>query len=180
VLLPLLLAQSMHFEWRDWSADRQRTSYEVAYAPAWFRPIGSADPGWARGSEIAVGARTVTRTGPFLFSLSVRPTLRILDAQSYVLSFVQTVAVGLALGPLEPDVGGGLSTLTVDSIHGQWSAELLSPRAAAGAWIHMGRFRLGVHAYGEYLWRWFGNDSYLLRGISIELGVERQPPPPGR
>jgi hypothetical protein len=175
-VLALLLAQSMHWEYADWSTDRQRTSYEVAYAPVWFRPIGSADPGWARGSEIALGARTVTRAAPFLFSLSTRPALRILDGQSYALSFVQTVSVGLGLGPLEPDVGGGFSTITVDSIHGQWSAELLSPRAAAGAWIHFGSFRLGAHVYGEYLWRWFGNDSYLLRGVSIELGLEAQRP----
>jgi|SRR5579884_1360109 len=175
----LLLAQGVHFDWQAWSAERQRTSYEAEYAPVWSRPIGSTDPSWAQGSEIAVGARSITRTPPFLFSLSVRPTLRILDSRAFALSFVQTVSVGLALGPLEPDVGGGFSMATLDAIHGQWSAELLSPRAAAGAWIHIGSFRLGAHAYGEYLWRWFGNDSWLARGVAIELGYERAVAQPG-
>jgi hypothetical protein len=138
--------------------------------------MGSSDPTGARGSELAVGVRSVTYALPFLLSLSQRPTLRILDGQSFALSMVQTVSVALSLGPLEPDVGGGFSTITVDVIHGHWSAELLSPRASTGLWLHFGSFRLGAHAYGELLWRWFGNDSYLLRGIAFELGAEPHPP----
>lgn len=192
-MLPLVLAQvaapapappppappdrAWHWELKAWSPERQHTSYELEYAPVWYRPVGSSEPSTARGSELAVGVRTVTRTLPFLLSLSMRPTLRILDSQSYALSVVQAVSVGLALGPLEPDVGGGLSTITVDVIRGHWSAELFSPRATAGLWLHFGSFRVGAHAYGEVLWRWFGNDSYLLRGVAFELGAEPWPRP---
>jgi hypothetical protein len=99
------------------------------------------------------------------------PSLRILDSKSYALSIVQTVRVGLELGPVEPEVGGGFSTFTVDAFHGDFSFEMLSPRASAAVWLHFGGLRLGVEAYGEYLWRWLGDSNYLLRGLEFEVSL---------
>jgi hypothetical protein len=168
--------RAWHWDRRAWLLPHQRTSFELEYAPVWFRAMGSSEATWDRGSEFAVGSRSITHALPFLLSLSSRPSLRVLDSKSFALSMVQTVSVALAVGPLEPEVGGGFSTITADIIHGHLSAELLSPRAAAGLWLHVGRLRLGAHAYGEVLWRWFGNDSYLLRGVAIELGMEGERP----
>jgi hypothetical protein len=165
--------RAWHWEWQAWRRGHDHMSYEVEYAPVWYRPMNSAEPSWARGSEIALGSRSITHALPFLLSLSSRPSLRILDSQSFALSLVQTVSVSLTLGPLEPEVAGGFSVITGDIMHGHISAELLSPRAAAGLWLHFGRLRLGSHAYGEVLWRWFGNESFLLRGIAFELGLEK-------
>ncbi len=159
-----------------WSPERQHTTYELHYAPVWYRPIVSASPDWSFGSEVGLGARVSAHVLPFLLTYSTEPALRILDSKSYALSILQRLHVALALGPLEPEVGGGVSTITVDVIHGTGSAELLSPRAEAGLWLHAGSFRVGAHAYGEYLWRWFGNTDYLLRGVTIDLGFEARAP----
>jgi hypothetical protein len=184
-VLPILLAQlaqspavpppqaAWHRDYGAWSPRRQRIAYELEYAPIWSRPVGSGDPEWTRGSELAAGERIITHASPFLLSLTTRGAFRILDGQSYALSLLQTLAVSVALGPLEPDVGGGFSVFTVDAVHGHWSAEALSPRAVAGLWLHFGPFRVGAHAFGEVLWRWWGNDSYLVRGVGIEIGGEQ-------
>jgi hypothetical protein len=164
--------RAWHWDRRAWLSRHQRTSFELEYAPASFRAAGSTRASWDHGSEVAFGSRSITHASPFLLSLSTRPTLRVLDAQSFALSMVQTVSVALSLGPLEPEVGGGFATITADIVHGHISAELLSPRAIAGLWLHLGRLRVGAHAYGEVLWRWFGNDSYFFRGVAIEVGVE--------
>jgi len=159
-----------------WQPEHQRSVLELHYAPVWYRPIGSARPDWSQGSEIGLGVRSTTYVLPFLLTYSNEPALRILDSKSYALSLLQRVYVAMALGPFEPEVGGGLSTVTVDVFHAHWSAEMFSPRAEAGLWVHLGPVRVGAHAYGEYLWRWFGNTDYLLRGVSIDLGFEQRPP----
>jgi hypothetical protein len=155
-----------------WTPERQHTSFEVHYAPVWYRGIGSADPHWPLGFEVGFGSRVTTRVLPLLVSWSVEPALRVLDSKSFALSILQRVFVGLAVGPFEPEVGAGLSMLTVDVFHANFSVELASPRAELGFAVHFGRLRLGAHAYGEFLWRWLGDRDYLLRGVAIELGVE--------
>jgi hypothetical protein len=159
-----------------WTPERQRTSLELHFAPVWYRGIGMAGAAWPRGFELGFGVRATTRASPFLLALSSGPVLRVLDSQSFALSFLQRVFVGVALGPFQPEVGGGLSMISVDVFHGNYSAELASPRAEAGFWLQVGTLRVGAHMYGEYLWRWLGDRSYLLRGVAIELGVE--PPRP--
>jgi hypothetical protein len=154
-----------------WSPERQEASFELHYALVDYRPIGSAAARWSRGSEFGFGTRSTTLALPFRLTWTSDPTLRVLDSKSFALSIVQTVRVGLALGPVEPEVGGGFSTLTADVFHGDFSFEMLSPRAVAGLWIHLGNLRLGVEAYGEYLWRWLGDTNYLLRGVAFELSI---------
>jgi hypothetical protein len=129
---------------------------------------------WTKGFELGVGARVTTVALPFLLSVSLEPYLRVLDSKSYAASMLQRVDVGLKLGPVVPEVGGGLSTITVDVVHGHWSAQLLSPRAEAGLFLHLGTLRIGAHAYGEYLWRWWGNTSFLVRGFDFVLGFDNK------
>jgi hypothetical protein len=155
-----------------WTPERQQTRYEFQYAPVWYRPTGSADPRWPMGSEFGFGVRTTTRVLPFLVSWSSEPVLRVLDSKSFAFSIVQRVFAGVAIGPIEPEVGGGLSMFTVDVFHANFSAELFSPRAEAGFWVHVSKLRLGAHAYAEYLWRWFGDRNYLMRGVAFEVSIE--------
>ena len=154
-----------------WSPERQESAFELHYALVDYRPVGSSVARWSRGSELAFGSRSTARVLPFRLTWTSDPTLRILDAKSYALSFVQTVRVGLALGPVEPEVGGGLSTFTVDAFHGDFSFEMFSPRASAAVWLHFGGLRLGVEAYAEYLWRWLGDSNYMLRGLEVEMSL---------
>jgi hypothetical protein len=37
--------------------------------------------------------------------------------------------------------------------------------------IRAGRARFELIAYGQYLWRWFG-ESYLVRGVSLGLQID--------
>jgi len=161
-----------HWDMGAWTPERQQISHEFHYAPVWYRPIGSADPRWPLGFEVGFGTRATTRVLPFLLSWSSEPALRVLDSKSFALSVVQRLYAGVALGPFEPEVGGGLSLVTVDVFHANFSAEMFSPRAEAGFWLHFRSVRVGAHAYAEYLWRWFGSRDYLLRGVAIEVALE--------
>ncbi len=159
-----------------WSPERQDRRFELHFAPVWYRGIGNRDARWPLGFEIGFGSRSVARVRPFLLSWSSEPAFRALDSKSFALSILQRVFAGVELGPIEPEVGGGVSMLTLDVFHANYSIEMASPRAEAGAWLHIGALRLGAHAYGELLWRWFGDRDYLLRGVAFEVGIAPSTP----
>jgi hypothetical protein len=96
------------------------------------------------------------------------------DALSLSLSRYQLEA-GLQLGPLEPMVRVGFTTLHLDIGHG-FSLGLFSPRVGAGVWLKLGKARLGASAFAEYFWRWLGDDSAWVRGLSFELQLETPVP----
>jgi hypothetical protein len=169
-----------HWDMTTWMPEHQHASLELHYAPVWYRGIRSADPHWPAGFEVGFGARATTRALPFLLSWSSEPALRILDSKSFALSILQRVFAAVALGPFEPELGAGLSLITVDVFHANFSAELASPRAEVGFWMHFRSLRVGAHAYAEYLWRWLGDRDYLLRGVAIELAVESSSGAPRR
>ena len=155
--------------------------------PGYFREGWEVqiDHFWARQSEaqerrpgfgIAVGSATHRVPTPgFLFG-SQQLALRVLDSQSYSLSLSRhLVRGGLVTGPFEASAGFGFSTITVDVIHGAWSAGLLSPLATAGFGLRFGATRLCVSAYSEYLWRWT-QDDFWVRGLSLSLGIDLERP----
>ena len=158
---------------RAWEPQHQHHTLELHGAPLFWRRVGSADPQTLQGWEGGFGAGTLVRVRPFVLQATTGLTLRAYDSASYAVSFLQELSAGLALGPLEPGLRAGLSMVTVDAFHGNWSAELFSPRIAAGTWLRLGRIGLGVHAFGEYLWRWFGNGSVIDHGVVFTLALER-------
>jgi len=162
-----------HVDWRIWEPEHQHGTLELHGGPLFWRRVGSeraqSDHGWV-GS---VGGSTLVRVRPFVMFQTNSLMLRVFDSASYAVSFVQELSAGLVLGPLEPDVRAGFAVVTLDAFHGNWSAELFSPRVAAGAWLRVGRLGIGVHAFGEYLWRWFGDGSVLERGVLFSLSIER-------
>jgi hypothetical protein len=51
---------------------------------------------------------------------------------------------------------------------------MFTPRVTTGLDIRLGRrVEVGVGAYAEYFWRWFG-PSALVRGVSLEVRIERR------
>jgi hypothetical protein len=156
----------------------QRTatfSLQLDVGPIWYRPTSDVDTAdWSadyqRGTgEIAAGPVISTPAHPFYLAGVQKTLLRMLDSKSFAWSVLtHELATGAALGPIEPEVRLGFSLLTVDAMYGDWSFELLSPRVALGMGIHLGKIRVDMKGYTEYLWRWFGPDV-LVRGITLGL-----------
>jgi hypothetical protein len=161
-----------HLDMVLWRPERQHHALELSAGPLSWRRVGSADATDHHGLEVGVGTLTTVRPRPFVIAWGSGLTLRGLDWASFALSYVQFVSVALTLGPIEPDVRAAFSIATLDVFHGNWSAELFSPRASAGAWLRLGRLRVGAHAFSEYLWRWLGDGDVFVRGalVSLEFG----------
>lgn len=158
--------------------DTRRTvsAAELDIGPVWYRSRDTND-NFERGTgEIAFGTITTTPWKPFYLAGSPQTLLRVLDSKSFAWSvLIHQIAVGMEIGPLRPEVRFGASLLTIDVFHGEWSAELLSPRVGLGLGFSVGKIRLDIQAHSEYLWRWFGPD-YHIRGVT--LGVRYDLPKP--
>jgi hypothetical protein len=162
-----------HVTWSIWEDQHEHHPLELNAGPIFWRKRGDRATSLTQGFEGSVGTSTLVRVRPFVMFATTELTLRALDSSSYALSYMQSLSAGLVLGPVEPDLRASLSMVTVDVLRGNWSAELLSPRVAAGVWLHIGRLGLGAHAFGEYLWRWLGNGDVIDRGFVFELSFER-------
>jgi hypothetical protein len=158
---------------RVWEPQNQHHPLELHGGPLYWRRVGSSSAQTQQGWEGGFGSGTLVRVRPFVLMATTSLLLRGFDSASYAVSFVQDLSAGLSIGPLEPDIRAGLSMLTVDAFHGNWSAELFSPRIAAGGWLRFGRLGLGAHVFGEYLWRWLGDGNVLDRGLVFSLSLER-------
>jgi hypothetical protein len=167
-----------------WAAKRQFYGTELHVAPMWSRRVGGSDVDAAQGWEFGYGSTSgIRQHGLFLTGITA-VVFRVFDAKSFAFTLdTHSVAVGAMIGPLEPEVRAGFSFLSVDVFHGDWSVELLSPRASAGFDLRITKaFRLGAQAYTEFFWRWFG-PSYRVEGVSLAIRVENlassmAPPPP--
>jgi hypothetical protein len=153
-------------------------AFELEIGPVWARKKNSDDPFQRGTGELTLGTRTSTPASRHFYMSGLLQTgLRVFNASSAAWSItVHSIAGGLTVGPLEGEVRFGFSTLTVDVFKGQWSAELLSPRAAASIGLHFGPVHVAFDAHSEYLWRWFG-PNYLVRGLGIGLRFDTGHPP---
>jgi hypothetical protein len=124
---------------------------------------------WSPGVlELLLGQEIHTHRFPF-YVLSTRgSSIRVYDDKSFGLAFIQDVGGGVAIGPLEPEWHIGAHLVELDVFHGNYNASVVSPRASFELGIRAGRARFELIAYGQYLWRWFG-ESYLVRGVSLGL-----------
>jgi hypothetical protein len=158
---------------------KSRAFYVLDLGPIWARKVDDRRAGEDRQNEergtgeIAFGMAILNEgSKPFVLSGVQRTLLRVIDSKSFSWSlFVQDLGGGVRLGPLQPEVRIALSTLTIDAFHGEWSAQIFSPRVTAGIGIELGKFRLDMKAHSEYLWRWFGPD-YLAHGVTLGLRLE--------
>ena len=138
-----------------------------------FRPLPEARE--SLGYSLAFGEAITTLRGPFAAGLLQETELRLVprDALSLNLRRYQCEA-GLRLGPLEPLVRVGFTLAHLDIGHGV-SFGMFSPRVGLGLWWKLPHSRVGVSAFTEYFWRWVGNDSAFVHGLTLELAPDAGP-----
>jgi hypothetical protein len=127
------------------------------------------------GYSFAVGEGLTTARGALLAGGLQEHELRFVpnDALSLNISRWQWEA-GPRLGPLEPMARVGFTLLHLDIGHGV-SFGMFSPRVGVGLWLKLPESRIGVSAYTEYAWRWLGDDSGFLHGITLEIQPRSKP-----
>lgn len=144
---------------------------QLDLGPVWYRRAAGSK-GFDLGTgEIALGLTVTNAHKPFYLAGHHKLVFRAFDSKSYHFSFTSEIATGLAWGPFEIESRIGINLVNLGAFHGEWSAELASPRVAAAAALHLWRFRVDIQAHSEYLWRWFGSD-YLVRGITLGLRLD--------
>jgi hypothetical protein len=126
----------------------------------------------SRGYAISGGEAMALLGGAFMAGGLQDHELRLVpdDALSLSLSRYQLEG-GLRLGPFEPMVRVGFTTLHLDIGH-RFSLGLFTPRVGAGLWLKLGKVRLGASAFSEYFWRWLGDESAFVHGLTFELQLE--------
>jgi hypothetical protein len=163
-----------------------RTSSAYAQtAPTWggaeltgatfaWRQLGSADPQWHQGLELAWGPTLAVDQGPFRFSGLVQFNVRAFDKSSWAIALsTHAFEVAARLGIVEPQIRAGFAFISLDDFRGNLSAEAFSPRVGVGLGVRASRrIRVSVGAYAEYFWRWFG-PSVLVRGLALDLRYEK-------
>lgn len=144
---------------------------------AW-RPLRDRREPFQPGLALAWGPTSATGDGPGRFTSLVQFELSMFDPRSYAVGLSAAAFEAAArLGLFEPEARLGVALATIDTIDGQWSAELLSPRAEVGLGVRVGHWRVSLGVQGEYLWRWFG-PSILERGVVLDVRYEKLVLPP--
>jgi hypothetical protein len=162
--------------WAVFDPRHFRHTSNMAFSVLGSRPASSRTE--SRGYAIAGGESMALHSGAFLAGGIQEHELRLVpdDALSLSLSRYQLEA-GVRLGPLEPMARVGFTTLHIDYGHG-FSLGLFTPRVGAGLWLKVGKVRLGASAFTEYFWRWLGDESSWVHGLSFELQLETPMPRP--
>lgn len=124
------------------------------------------------GYSLALGESVTTSRGGFLAGGFQEHELRLVpkDALSLSLGRYQWEA-GPRLGPLEPMARVGMTFMHLDVGHG-FSFGMFSPRVGLGLWLKLPHSRIGVSAFTEYFWRWTGNESAFVHGLTLEIQPE--------
>jgi len=132
-----------------------------------FRPLPERRE--SIGYSLAFGESVTTLRGAFAAGALQEHELRFVpkDALSVALSRYQWEA-GPRLGPLEPMARVGFTLLHLDVGHGV-SFGMFAPRVGLGLWLRLPRSRVGVSAFTEYFWRWVGDDSAFVHGLTLEF-----------
>jgi hypothetical protein len=127
------------------------------------------------GYFFTIGETVTTVRGGFTAGGSQEHELRLVphDALSLGLERYQWEA-GPRIGPFEPRVRVGFTLLHLDVGHG-FSFGMFSPRVGLGLWLKLPHSRVGVSAFTEYFWRWVGNDSAFVHGLSLEIQPDSPP-----
>jgi hypothetical protein len=151
-----------------------RHARSLSFQVVGFRllPAKTASAGYA----FALGEALATTRRAWMTGALQEHELRLVpdDALSLTLSRYQWEA-GPRLGRLEPRVRVGFSLLHVDYGHGHFSFGMLSPRVGAGLWLDLSGAHVGVSAFAEYFWRWLGDESAFVRGLTFEVQPRAAP-----
>lgn len=138
-----------------------------------FRPLPERRE--SLGYSLSFGESLTTVRGAFAAGALQEHELRFVpkDSLGLALSRYQWEA-GPRLGPLEPMARVGFTLLHLDVGHGV-SFGMFSPRVGLGLWLKLPRSRVGVSAFSEYFWRWLGNDSAFVHGLTLEFQPDAGP-----
>lgn len=151
-----------------------RHSLELALGFVGFRPL--SERASQVGYTLAVGESVTTVRGAVAAGARLQHELRFVpsEALSFALSRYQWEA-GPRLGPLEPKARVGFTLLGLDISRNSLSFGMFSPRAGAGLWMDLGKVHLGVSVFTEYWWRWLGEESAYVHGLTLDLQPELGP-----
>lgn len=127
------------------------------------------------GYSIAFGEGLTTARGAFLAGGLQEHELRFVPSDSLSLNISRWQwEAGPRLGLLEPMARVGLTLLHLDIGHGV-SFGMFSPRVGFGLWLKLPHSRIGMSAFTEYAWRWWGDDSGFVHGLSLEIQPSAEP-----
>jgi hypothetical protein len=150
-----------------------RHSSSLSLGLVGFRPLPETRQNL--GYSCALGESLTTLRGPFVVGGMQEHELRFVpkDALSLGLWRYQWEA-GPHIGPLEPLARVGFTLLHLDVGHG-FRFGMFSPRVGLGLWLRLPHSRIGLSAFSEYFWRWLGNDSAFVHGLTFEIQPEARP-----
>ncbi len=127
------------------------------------------------GYSFAMGEGLTTARGAFLAGGLQEHELRFVPSDSLSLNISRWQwEAGPRLGPLEPMARVGFTLLHLDVGHGI-SFGMFSPRVGFGLWLKLPSSRIGVSAYTEYAWRWVGDESGFVHGLTLEIQPNASP-----
>jgi hypothetical protein len=132
------------------------------------------------GYSFALGEGLTTARGALLAGGLQEHELRFVPSDSLSLNISRWQwEAGPRLGRWEPLARVGFTLLHLDIGHGV-SFGMFSPRVGAGLWLKLPQSRIGFSAYVEYAWRWVGDESGFVRGVTLELQPRSKPLLPTR
>jgi hypothetical protein len=131
----------------------------------------------SRGVSLEIGG-TVTTTRSHLFSeLRQAFFFRALSNSRYVFGASEySLHAGLSLGPLELGSGFGILPVGVDLTDGELGLQVLCPQGSLLLAVDFGAFELGVRAYQGYVFQLLGGNDSFVRGVTLDVNLERKAP----
>lgn len=127
------------------------------------------------GYSLGFSEGVTTVRGGFLAGGRLEHELRLVpsDALALNVSRYQWEA-GPRIGFLEPMARVGFTLLSLD--YGKRvSFGMFSPRVGLGVWVKLNQSRIGLSAYTEYYWRWLGEPSAFVHGLTLEIQGDAAP-----
>jgi hypothetical protein len=131
----------------------------------------------SRGVSVELGG-TVTTVRRHLFAeLRQAFYFRALSNSRYVFGASEySLHAGLSLGPLELGPGFGILPFAVDLTEGDLGLSVLCPQGSVLLSVDLGPVELGLRAYQGYDFQLFGGNDAFVRGVTLDVNLERKPP----
>jgi hypothetical protein len=150
----------------------KRQTQEYGLLVSSIRSRSTATDPWSNGVDVMMTSGLSPRV-PWLRVSGFRGmVVRAFDSKSYSFTpYYQGLEGGLGVGVIELAASVGLSVLSVDVAHAEWSFGLFQPRTSALVGLRFRNLHIRGVLSSEYYWRWFGRDSVLVQGIGVQLVV---------
>ena len=127
------------------------------------------------GYSLAFSESVTTVRGGFLAGGRLEHELRLVPRDALQLGVSRYYwEAGPRIGPVEPMARVGATLICLD--YGKrLSFGMFSPRVGAGVWLKVAQTRIGVSVFSEYYWRWVGEDSAFVHGLTLEIQPDAAP-----